>query len=86
VVGQRKGPSGANAPPVHGIKKCLVESFAVIHLRGVSTNNYISILFSYYIHSTEIATSMRKLDFHILFPKKVHAISIVRIWKKIPST
>jgi hypothetical protein len=23
VVGQRKGPSGANAPPVHGIKKCL---------------------------------------------------------------
>jgi hypothetical protein len=22
-VGQRKGPSGANAPPVHGIKKCL---------------------------------------------------------------
>jgi hypothetical protein len=22
--GQRKGPSGANAPPVHGIKKCLV--------------------------------------------------------------
>jgi hypothetical protein len=26
VVGQRKGPSGANAPPVHGIKKCL-ESF-----------------------------------------------------------
>jgi hypothetical protein len=26
VVGQRKGPSGANAPPVHGIKKCLVRS------------------------------------------------------------
>jgi hypothetical protein len=24
VVGQRKGPSGANAPPVHGIKKYLV--------------------------------------------------------------
>jgi hypothetical protein len=24
VVGQRKRPSGANAPPVHGIKKCLV--------------------------------------------------------------
>jgi hypothetical protein len=23
VVGQRKGPSGANAPPLHGIKKCL---------------------------------------------------------------
>jgi hypothetical protein len=23
VVGHRKGPSGANAPPVHGIKKCL---------------------------------------------------------------
>jgi hypothetical protein len=23
VVGQMKGPSGANAPPVHGIKKCL---------------------------------------------------------------
>ena len=23
VVGQRKGPSGANVPPVHGIKKCL---------------------------------------------------------------
>jgi hypothetical protein len=23
-VGQRKGPSGENAPPVHGIKKCLV--------------------------------------------------------------
>jgi hypothetical protein len=23
VVGQRKGPSGANAPPVYGIKKCL---------------------------------------------------------------
>ena len=22
-MGQRKGPSGANAPPVHGIKKCL---------------------------------------------------------------
>ena len=26
VVGQRKGPSGANAPPVHGIKKCLGSS------------------------------------------------------------
>ena len=26
VVGQRKGPSGANAPPVHGIKKCLARS------------------------------------------------------------
>jgi hypothetical protein len=26
VVGQRKGPSGANAPPVHGIKKCLETS------------------------------------------------------------
>jgi hypothetical protein len=26
VVGQRKGPSGANAPPVHGIKKCLVKT------------------------------------------------------------
>jgi hypothetical protein len=25
-VGQRKGPSGANAPPVHGIKKCLVST------------------------------------------------------------
>ena len=24
VVGQRKGPIEANAPPVHGIKKCLV--------------------------------------------------------------
>jgi hypothetical protein len=24
VVGQRKRPSGKNAPPVHGIKKCLV--------------------------------------------------------------
>jgi hypothetical protein len=24
---QRKGPSGANAPPVHGIKKCLGEAF-----------------------------------------------------------
>jgi hypothetical protein len=23
VVGQRKGPSGANAPPLYGIKKCL---------------------------------------------------------------
>ena len=23
VVGQRKGPSGANAPPLNGIKKCL---------------------------------------------------------------
>jgi hypothetical protein len=23
VVGQRKGPSEANVPPVHGIKKCL---------------------------------------------------------------
>jgi hypothetical protein len=23
VVGQRKGPSGENSPPVHGIKKCL---------------------------------------------------------------
>ena len=23
VVGQSMGPSGANAPPVHGIKKCL---------------------------------------------------------------
>ena len=29
VVGQKKGPSGANAPPVHGIKKCL----------GTSSNN-----------------------------------------------
>ena len=26
VVGQRKGPIGANAPPVHGIKKCLAWS------------------------------------------------------------
>jgi hypothetical protein len=25
VVGQRKGPSGANAPPVHGIKKCVAK-------------------------------------------------------------
>jgi hypothetical protein len=24
VVGQRKGPSGENAPPVHGIKKFFV--------------------------------------------------------------
>jgi hypothetical protein len=24
VVGQRKGPSGANAPPVHGIKNALL--------------------------------------------------------------
>ena len=23
MVGQRKGPSWANAPPVHGIKKCI---------------------------------------------------------------
>jgi hypothetical protein len=27
VVGQRKGPSGANAPPVHGIKTCLAGTF-----------------------------------------------------------
>jgi hypothetical protein len=27
VVGQRKGPGGANAPPVHGIKKCLVNPY-----------------------------------------------------------
>jgi hypothetical protein len=27
VVGRRKGPSGANAPPVHGIKKCLDLAF-----------------------------------------------------------
>jgi hypothetical protein len=26
VVGQRKGPSGADDPPVHGIKKCLARS------------------------------------------------------------
>jgi hypothetical protein len=24
-MGQRKGPSGANAPPVHGIKNALVK-------------------------------------------------------------
>ena len=29
MVGQRKGSSGANAPPVHGIKKCLVSTFGV---------------------------------------------------------
>ena len=27
-MGQRKGPSGANAPPVHGIKKCLLLVYA----------------------------------------------------------
>jgi hypothetical protein len=34
VVGQRKGPSGANAPPVNGIKKCL-ESLGEIRREGV---------------------------------------------------
>jgi hypothetical protein len=29
-VGQRKGPSGANAPPVHGIKKCLDPSSYIV--------------------------------------------------------
>ena len=30
MVGQRKGPSGENSPPVHGIKKCLVEQSQVL--------------------------------------------------------
>jgi hypothetical protein len=33
VVGQRKGPSGANAPPVHGIKKCL--EFNPVKMPGI---------------------------------------------------
>ena len=31
-VGQRKGPSGPNAPPVHGIKKCLGACFELPRL------------------------------------------------------
>ena len=27
-MGQRKGPGGANAPPVHSIKKCLASKIA----------------------------------------------------------
>jgi hypothetical protein len=40
VVGQRKGPSGANAPPVHGIKKCLDINIIVI----IAQVNYDNIL------------------------------------------
>jgi hypothetical protein len=44
VVGQRKGPSGANAPPVHGIKKCLDRSIyctlVYIVLLGEHTNKF----------------------------------------------
>ena len=30
VMRQRKGPSGENAPPVHGIKKCLAVSYDAV--------------------------------------------------------
>jgi hypothetical protein len=30
---QRKGPSGANAPPVHGIKKCLSVAWILLFLK-----------------------------------------------------
>jgi hypothetical protein len=53
-MGQRKGPSGANAPPVHGIKKCL--DYTNMHLKTSETyksikrsllNNVSSILQQY---------------------------------------
>jgi hypothetical protein len=31
LVGQRKGPCGANAPPIQGIKKCLDPKSIVIN-------------------------------------------------------
>jgi hypothetical protein len=37
-VGQRKGPSGANAPPVHGIKKCLGRGQE--NLRAMTTETF----------------------------------------------
>ena len=46
-MGQRKGPSGANAPPVHGIKKCFVflspKCFTQVHL--VATQESCQLLF-----------------------------------------
>jgi hypothetical protein len=41
VVGQRKGPSGANAPPVHDIKKYLGKSCAL--------QRYFNFLISQYL-------------------------------------
>ena len=43
VVGQRKGPSGANTPPVHGVKKCLE-----------SCSSYHTVLSSYQLTTTPI--------------------------------
>jgi hypothetical protein len=51
VVGQKKGPSGRNAPPLHGIKNALITSvlnslkyeYKRILIR---MNNYIRILIS----------------------------------------
>jgi hypothetical protein len=50
VVGQRKGPSGANAPPVHGIKKCLALtlrdlSFFIVQGGGLRRNSTVMIFF-----------------------------------------
>jgi hypothetical protein len=42
-VEQRKGPSGANAPPVHGIKKCLEFPGISIAIPDVSYVFYIII-------------------------------------------
>jgi hypothetical protein len=41
--GQRKGPSGANAPPLHGIKKCLENLSSLLF--KLSANKNLSTLF-----------------------------------------
>jgi hypothetical protein len=49
VVGQRKGPSGANAPPVHGIKKYLAVVVNTINIaHNMYNTNYTKS--SYYSH------------------------------------
>ena len=46
VVGHRKGPSGANDPPVHGIKKCLGSFADIMWILLVFTSSLIIHLIS----------------------------------------
>jgi hypothetical protein len=47
VVGQRKGTSGANAPPVHGIKKCLVVKRKVLLFKNFISKDIV-LYFNFY--------------------------------------
>ena len=52
VVGQRKGPSGANAPPVHGIKKCLERPQETLRykLKPGSSEDELAVMLSQHYH------------------------------------